>query len=113
MTVYVDDMKATFGRMKMCHLIADTTAELLAMVDRIGVQRKWIQHPDTPEEHFDIALGKRDAAIAAGAVPITWRQYGGMVHRRKLTGSLGTPDDAEQFLRDVLQARRQPRTAFV
>lgn len=40
--VYVDDMYAQFGRMKMCHMIADTTTELNAMADSIGVQRKWI-----------------------------------------------------------------------
>jgi len=46
MTVYVDDVRHRFGNMVMCHLWADTLDELLAMVDRIGVQRKWIQgHP--------------------------------------------------------------------
>lgn len=42
--VYVDDMYkypiGRFGRMKMSHLIADTTDELLEMVDKIGVDRK-------------------------------------------------------------------------
>lgn len=56
MAVYVDDMKAPFGRMVMCHMLADTTNELLAMADKIGVARKWIQHPGTAKEHFDIAL---------------------------------------------------------
>lgn len=68
MSVYVDNMRAKFGRMIMCHMLADTTEELLAMADKIGVDRKWIQNPGTPREHFDIALSKRDAAIAAGAI---------------------------------------------
>lgn len=42
MTVYVDDVEHVFGRMKMCHMWADTLDELLAMADRIGVDRKWI-----------------------------------------------------------------------
>lgn len=74
--VYVDDMEAAYGRMKMCHMMADTPEELLAMVDRIGVQRKWIQHAGGPREHFDIALSKKALALAAGAVACTWREIG-------------------------------------
>lgn len=76
--VYVDNFYETgagnFGRMKMSHLMADTTEELLAMVDRIGVNRKWIQYPGTPYEHFDICKSKRDLAIKHGAKAITFRE---------------------------------------
>ena len=41
MTVYVDDMKAKFGRMIMCHMIADTDEELHTMASKIGVKLKW------------------------------------------------------------------------
>lgn len=95
MTVYVDDMRAKFGRMIMCHLIADSTDELLTMVGRIGVQRKWIQHAGRPDEHFDIAVGKRDLAIAAGATTITHRQCGCMIMLRKRGLPMGKPEDAE------------------
>jgi hypothetical protein len=70
--VYVDDMNAPFLRMKMCHLVADTTKELLAMVDKIGVQRKWIQNPGTWREHFDICLSKKKLAIKYGAKEIKY-----------------------------------------
>ena len=83
MTVYVDDMEASFGRMKMCHMLADTSAELLAMADRIGVQRRWIQHEGTEKEHFDIALTKRALAVKAGAKEITWRELAGIVKHRR------------------------------
>lgn len=77
MSVYVDDMYkypiGQFGRMKMSHLFADSTNELLEMVDKIGVQRKWIQYPNTNKEHFDIALGKRKLAILYGAIEISMR----------------------------------------
>jgi hypothetical protein len=71
MSVYVDDMRAPFGNMIMCHMVTDTTEELLEMVDKIGVKRKWIQYPGTYKEHFDIALTKRKLAIENGAIEIT------------------------------------------
>lgn len=83
MAVYVDDMKAKFGRMIMCHMIADTTEELLTMADTIGVARKWIQYPGTPREHFDIALSKRKLAVQHGAEEITWRELGEKVRARR------------------------------
>lgn len=83
MSVYVDDMRAPFGRLIMCHMIADTSAELLAMVDHIGVQRRWIQDQGTHCEHFDIALAKRALAVQHGAVEITWRELAMMLHARR------------------------------
>ncbi len=99
MTVYVDDMRAQFGRMVMCHMLADSDEELHAMADRIGVARRWWQSPErTSGSHYDIALSKRAAAVAAGAVEITWRQAGAMNMRRRATGELGSPADAESWL---------------
>ena len=74
MAVYVDDMRAPYGRMIMCHMVADSTEELLAMADRIGVARKWIQDAGERLEHFDISLGKRKLAVEAGAVEVTQRE---------------------------------------
>lgn len=79
MTVYVDNMQASFGRMKMCHCWADDRQELLEMMDVIGVQRKWFQRPngdcefgmDASWEHFDIAQTKRTLAIRNGAVEVS------------------------------------------
>lgn len=73
MTVYVDDMRAPFGRMIMCHMIADSRDELLAMADLIGVSRRWLQKAGTIYEHFDISRAKRNLAVRAGAVEITKR----------------------------------------
>ena len=103
MTVYVDDMcddqLGQFGRMKMSHLIADSDDELHAMVDKIGVQRRWFQHPGTPGRHYDIAKAKRQLAIEFGAVPVTMRQCAAMVRRRKITGDLGRPEEAIEWYR--------------
>lgn len=74
MPVYVDNSAHKYGPMVMCHMIADTPAELRAMVVRIGVDPKWFQATaSTP--HFDIAKGKRALSIAAGAVALDRRAF--------------------------------------
>ncbi len=83
MSVYVDDMMAPYRGMRMSHMLADTPDELLAMADRIGVQRRWIQHEGTYKEHFDISLTKRALAVQHGAVEITWKEAGQMVAARR------------------------------
>jgi len=81
--VYVDNFKAKYGRMIMCHMIADTQTQLLEMADKIGVQRKWIQDFSTPREHFDIALSKRELAVKEGAKQITMIELGRMTGNRE------------------------------
>ena len=76
MTVYVDDMRAPFGRMIMCHMIADTSEELHAMAARIGVARRWCQAAGTWKEHYDVCLSKRKLAVVAGVEETTWRMLG-------------------------------------
>lgn len=85
MSVYVDNFYLTgirYRGMKMSHLIADTTDELLAMADKIGVKRKWLQHPGTCNEHFDICLAMRVKAVALGAIEINYRDYAKEIERR-------------------------------
>lgn len=106
MTVYVDDMykvpMGQFRRMKMSHMIADTNEELHAMAERIGVQRKWFQDVSSGA-HYDIAMSKRELAIAAGAVPITLRQCAAMCAVRRWFGDLGVPDGAEERMVNLLE----------
>lgn len=89
MTVYVDDMyrhpMGRYGRMKMSHMVADTREELLAMADRIGLARKWLQHPGMGRgfEHFDVSMSYRAKAIEAGAVPLSLRDLASMTMRWK------------------------------
>ncbi len=89
MTIYVDDMRAKFGRLIMCHMIADTDAELREMADKIGVAQKWHQ-----SDHFDIALSKRAIAVSLGAVEITWRQAGAMMWFARQKQPMGEPATA-------------------
>lgn len=83
MTVYVDTMRAPFGRLVCCHMVADSTAELLEMADKIGLARKWLQYAGTWKEHFDVALSKRALAIANGAKEVTIMELGRMLQARR------------------------------
>jgi len=80
MAVYVDDMRVTFGRMVMCHMMADTPAELHDMADKIGVARKWFQG-----DHYDIALSKRVLAVQLGAEQITLREMAQIRKKHRAT----------------------------
>lgn len=78
MSVYVDAPIWSFGRMTMCHMIADDLEELHAMADRIGIQRKWFQsHASYP--HYDICKSKRALAVGFGAVELDRRQLVGKI----------------------------------
>ena len=87
MAVYVDDMyKFKMGEykgMKMSHMIADTKEELLEMADKIGVNRKWIQHEGEWHEHFDVCLTKREKAVKLGAIEITMREANTVLKKKK------------------------------
>jgi hypothetical protein len=85
MTVYVDDMRARFGRTVMCHMMADTLDELHAMADRIGVAQRWFQDTHSGP-HYDIALSKRALAVQAGAVQVTLRQMAAYAWYRRARG---------------------------
>lgn len=99
MTVYVDDARHEYGRMLMCHMMADSDEELHRMADRIGVARKWWQSPEkTSGSHYDICQSKRALAVQRGAVEITQRQAAAMNHRRRVAGEMGKPDQAIQWL---------------
>jgi hypothetical protein len=94
MTVYVDDMRAPFGRLVMAHMIADTDEELHEMANLIGIRREWHQAPPRYNSHYDISMSKRKLAVERGAIEITIRQTAAMCARRRDTGILGDPADA-------------------
>ena len=90
MSVYVDSMRAKLGRMTMCHMVADSTEELLVMAEQIGVNRKWLQDAGTHREHFDIALSKRSLAVKYGAVEVRVGELGRILNRkREAAGATG------------------------
>lgn len=91
MSVYVDDMKAKYGRMTMCHMVADTDEELHAMAARIGVARKWHQKPGTPHSHYDVCVSMRAKAVTFGAIEVDRAGLGEIIKRKRLATT-----DAEQ-----------------
>ena len=80
MTVYVDNMRAPYRRMVMCHMVADTEDELHAMADKIGVARKWYQG-----DHYDVCLQMRALAVQNGAKEVTQRELVRLVIARRKT----------------------------
>jgi hypothetical protein len=90
MSVYVDRARNGYGRMIMCHMIADTPDELHAMADRIGVARRWFQAPPKASFwHYDIAQSKRALAIAAGAIDCERNAFVEAVRRIRASGVFG------------------------
>lgn len=82
-STYVDDMRAQFGRMVMCHMLADTDQELHAMAAKIGVARRWHQKSGTPHSHYDICLSKRALAVKLGAIEIDRRGVADIIKTKR------------------------------
>ncbi len=90
MSVYVDKAIYGYGRMIMCHMVADSPKELHEMADRIGVARKWFQDPRTMNvstPHYDICKSKRTLAIAAGAIECERNDFVAAVRRIRKSGA--------------------------
>lgn len=68
MAVYVDGAENQFGRMKMCHMLADSVVELHEMAERIGLKREWFQPRSRP--HYDLSKTRRTLAVRAGAIEV-------------------------------------------
>lgn len=99
MAVYLDNMCACYGKLAMCHMIADTEDELHAMAARIGVDRHQFHAASLYGAHYDVDGHQREQAIKGGAHAITWRQAAAMTLRRRTLGDLGYPTDALDWLR--------------
>lgn len=84
MAVYVDTSRNKFGRMIMCHMVADTPQELHAMADAIGMRRAWFQNTGpkrTP--HYDVCLARRAKAIGLGAIVVDRRGFVDIIRRNR------------------------------
>ena len=93
MTVYVDDMRAHYGRLVLCHMAADTEPELHAMADAIGIARRWFQG-----YHYDICVAKRALAVQRGAQEVSRVELGRLVlvQRRAARGLSKQPSKSPE-----------------
>jgi hypothetical protein len=80
--IYVDDMRSRYGRMIMCHMIADTEGELHDFAEEIGIARHWYQG-----DHYDICLKTKARALRRGAIEVTRRAMVGL--RRDFRKGIG------------------------
>ena len=86
MTVYVDNwqQRAKVGQLDAVwsHLMVrpgGDLAELHRFAKAIGLRREWFQNPPKHRHpHYDVTQKKRQQAIEAGAVAITWQEAGRM-----------------------------------
>jgi Protein of unknown function (DUF4031) len=100
MPVYVDDwfQRAVVGSIRgtWSHMVAGPgtpVEELHRIAAAIGLRRDWFQDESHGGEHYDVTKTKRAQAIAAGAIPISWRDMGKM-HDAMLTGQPWEPPAA-------------------
>lgn len=81
--IYVDDAKirrkvGRYHSARWCHLVAlppftvDMETDLLAFGAGVGLDADWIQK-DGSFLHFDVTVPKRRRCLAAGAIPITFK----------------------------------------
>lgn len=76
MTVYVDELES-YGwvirgkKTESCHMFTDglDLSELHEIGKKVGMQIRWFQDKRSAP-HYDLVPSKREAAIAAGAVPV-------------------------------------------
>lgn len=68
MAVYVDAANRRFGRMVLCHMLADSIDELLEMADNLKIGREHFQLLSHP--HFDVCKSERQQAVKLGAIEV-------------------------------------------
>lgn len=83
MAVYVDSAENRYGRMKMCHMLADSEEELHLMAMQIGVLFKWLQRSRDGVVHYDICKSKRALAVEAGAIAVGRSEIVALMRRQR------------------------------
>jgi len=87
MSVYVDTLMdhgwvLRGRRVKSCHMIADTSEELHALAERIGMRRSWFQAKSSVP-HYDLTASRRRAAVSLGAIEVGRAEF--VIKMREIT----------------------------
>ncbi|MDP9401613.1 MAG: DUF4031 domain-containing protein [Actinomycetota bacterium] len=85
LSVYVDEPLWEWRGRRWCHLVADAPEELHALAADLGLRRAWFQsRPGRPwKDHYDLPQEERERAIALGAVPLSFRETGALLARKR------------------------------
>ena len=86
MSAYVDTLSKCEKRLgwrhtSSCHLIADTTDELMRFATSIGCKVEWAKTSRKGVLHFDLSPKMRELAAAKGAKEINRHQLAAMLRR--------------------------------
>lgn len=106
MTVYVSAPLATANQPAVCYLVADSESELHAAAALIKLPRKLWKAPPQFDSHYPIPGTKHAEALKIGAVQVNLQQLGAMEIRHRIEGKLGSPSDAESWVRDYFATLR-------
>lgn len=103
--VYVDDRDYEWGGVVLSVMVADGLAELRDVADHVGIPRFYEWH--WPFPLYVVAQSKRALILSSRlARRCTAEQLDAMVTRRRLTGALGEPGDALDWISRVYLGRR-------
>lgn len=78
-----------------CHMFPDGSIdELVRFAVRIGMKEKWLQKGRRGLVHFDLTKSRREAAIKAGAIPLSREEAVKMWRRMRIyeRGERGVQD---------------------
>ena len=101
--IYIDSAFISYRGMKMCHMLADNSDELLSFSKILGLKKAWMQYPNTYKEHFDICEKYRVKAITHGAIVIDRRKMA-MILRRKKESLLSRAPSHQKPMHESLPA---------
>ena len=71
--IFIDDVRLTYGKTKICHAVAETTDELLAVANAIDVEPHHIKGEGTRYEFLVVPWDKRKEVLKHNATEVTIR----------------------------------------